>query len=99
VPYGTPGGVRPDLSSKGAGLSVDVKNHDVTTAQGRYRLVEDIVGQVEARSNNLPPGMRQGVIIDIRGRTVSDVLLQRMIDRIVSRSNGAIRSENVYVER
>jgi hypothetical protein len=99
VRYGTSGSVRPDLSNEGLALSVDVKNYDVASAKGRYRLVQDVIGQVESRSQNLPPGMRQGVVIDIRGQTISDKLLQRLVDRIVDKSNGAISPENIYVVR
>jgi filamentous hemagglutinin len=99
VPYGTPGSVRPDLVSENLKLSVDVKNYNVTTAQGRHRLVQDVIGQTGPRAANLPEGMRQGVIIDIRGQQVSDKLLNRMIDRIVKQSNGAIQPENIHVRR
>jgi LysM repeat protein len=99
VPYGTPGSVRPDLSSKLERLSVDVKNYEIATAKGRYRLVQDIVGQVESRTKNLPANMRQGIIIDIRGQTIRAELLERLLDRIVRRTNGVIRPENIFVAR
>jgi filamentous hemagglutinin len=99
VEYGTPGSVRPDYSSTGVRLSVDVKNYDVTTPQGRHRLVKDIVGQTGARTANLPEGMRQGVIIDMRGQTISDKLLNAMINRIVVKSGGAIQADNIVIQR
>jgi hypothetical protein len=99
VPYGTRGSVRPDYASELMELSVDVKNYAVETPQGRWRLVNDIVGQTSNRAANLPPGMRQGVVIDIRGQSVSDLLLQRMIDRIVKKSNGLIEPENIVIQR
>ena len=99
MPYGTRGSVRPDLSSGRFGLSVDVKNYDLASAKGRYRLVQDILGQVEARSKNLPAGMRQAITIDIRGQTVNPTLLQRVIDRIVIKSNGAVKAENIFVAK
>ncbi|GMU66697.1 MAG: hypothetical protein AMXMBFR36_29710 [Acidobacteriota bacterium] len=99
VSYGTRGSVRPDYASEQMMLSVDVKNYDLTTAKGRWRLVRDVVGQSESRARNLPEGMQQGVIIDIRGQQVNDVLLQRMLDRIVQKSDGLIHADNVVVQR
>jgi hypothetical protein len=99
VPYNTPGSVRPDLASESMKLSVDVKNYNVATPQGRYRLVTNILEQVEQRTQHLPQGMRQSVILDIRGQTVSEKLLEAMITRIVMKSNGAITAENVFVQR
>ena len=99
VPYGTKGSVRPDYASESIKLSVDVKDYGVTTPQGRWRLVKDVVGQTEARAANLPQGMRQGVIIDLRGQEVSDKLLQNMLDRIVKKSNGQIRPDDIVVRR
>ena len=91
--------MRPDLASKGLRLSVDVKNYRVTTPQGRYRLVQDVVRQAAARAANLPEGLRQGLVLDIRGQSISDTLLNSMIDRIVKQSNGAIQPENIHVRR
>jgi filamentous hemagglutinin len=71
----------------------------VGTAQGRYRLVQDILGQTGARAANLPEGMRQGVIIDLRGQQISDKLLKSMLGRIVEQSKGAIQPENIHVQR
>ena len=78
---------------------MDVKNYDVTTPQGRWRLVKDVVGQTSDRAANLPQGMRQGVVIDVRGQQVSDTLMERMLDRIVKKSNGTIQPENIEVVR
>ena len=99
VPYGTPGSVRPDLSHEGFKLSVDVKNYDVASAKGRYRLVQDVLAQATKRSPNLPPGMRQGIVIDIRGQTVSERLLDRLVDRIVKQSGGTIGPQNIFIQR
>ncbi len=99
VPYGTRGSVRPDLVSENLKLTVDVKNYNVATPQGRYNLVQDVIEQVPTRAANLPAGTRQGLILDIRGQTVSEKLLDAMIKRIVTKSNGAIPAENVVVLR
>ena len=99
VPYGTPDSVRPDMANESLKLSVEVKNYNVTTAQGRYRLVQDIVEQAKTRAGELPEGMRQGVTIDIRGQNVSDKLVERMVNRIVRRSDGLIEADNIVVRR
>ncbi len=99
VRYGTKGSVRPDYASERMRLSADVKRYDVNTAQGRWRLEKDIVSQVGDRARNLPEGMRQGLVIDIRGQQLSDKLLQRMINRIEEKSNGLIQSDNIVVRR
>ena len=99
VPYGTPGSVRPDLSHQAFKLSVDVKNYDVASAKGRYRLVQDVVAQATKRFPNLPAGMRQGIVIDIRGQTISERLLDRLVDRIVKQSGGTIEPQNIFIQR
>jgi RHS repeat-associated protein len=99
VPYGTPGSVRPDLTSEGMRLSVDVKNYDLATPQGRYRLVREVVRQTEARAVNLPKGMRQAVAIDVRGQQISEKLLNSMIERIIKQSNGLVQADNIHVRR
>jgi RHS repeat-associated protein len=96
VPYGTPGSVRPDLTSDAMNLSVDIKNYDLTTPGGRYNLVQNVVGQASSRSKHLPAGYHQGLILDVRGQDVNTRLLNAMVDRIVKKSGGAIRRENVY---
>jgi hypothetical protein len=49
-------------------------------------------------ATSLPEGMRQAVIIDIRGQEI-EKLLNRMVDRIVRQSNGLIQPENIHVRR
>ena len=81
------------------GEALDVEEPLHTTPQGRYRLVQDIIGQTGERAANLPQGMRQGVSIDMRGQVVNQKLLDRMIDRIVKQSNGLIQRENIHLQR
>ncbi|WP_176469796.1 hypothetical protein [Pseudomonas sp. Irchel 3A5] len=42
------------------------------------------------RAKDLPEGMQQQVVIDIRGQTVTDAQKNAVIKGIVQRSNGAI---------
>src|SRR5262249_17934610 len=77
VARGTAGSVRPDLAAVGGeslNLSVDVKNYNFSTKGGRSGAVRDILGQLPSRQTNLPPGMRQGIILDARGQVVSQAL-------------------------
>jgi hypothetical protein len=91
--------VRPDFVSEELNMSVDVKNYDLTSPQGRYRLVKDVVGQTASRELNLPPGMRQGVLIDARGQDVKQKLLDNMTKRIVSKSGGRITEDNISIRK
>jgi hypothetical protein len=96
VPYGTPGSVRPDLTSNAMRITVDVKNYNLATAQGRYNLVQTVVDRVTSRATHLPFGYRQGLILDVRGQTVSGRLLDAMVNRMMMKTGGSIRPENVY---
>ena len=55
VKYGTPNSSRPDFASEGYRLSVDTKDYNVSTPQGRHRLVEDIVEQTGPRAATYRP--------------------------------------------
>lgn len=63
---------------------------------GRSRLVRMVVDQANSRSTNLPSGYRQGLILDVRGQTVSSRLLNAMVNRIARKTGGAIRPENIH---
>lgn len=97
VPYGTKGSVRPDHHKPGS--SVEVKNYDVTTSQGRSSLVNNVSGQAGSRAANLPPGTKQSVVIDVRGQAVSDATLDDIAGRIVTRSGGVISRSDITFKR
>jgi len=97
VPYGTKGSSRPELY--GNGKSVEVKNYNVETAQGRDRLVRNVTNQVESRATNLPAGATQRIHIDVRGQNVSRSDLNTMIDRIVQKSDGSVRASDIEILR
>jgi RHS repeat-associated protein len=96
VPYGTPGSVRPDLTSDTLLITADVKNYNLSTPQGRYSLVQNVIDQAAVRATHLPSGYRQGLMIDVRGQTVKPRLLDAMADRIVKKTGGTVRRENIY---
>jgi hypothetical protein len=97
VPYGTAGSVRPDFYGQNAQMSVDVKNYDLQTAAGRSRLVRNVAEQARKRSANLPAGTRQGVLLDVRGQTVDQKVMEKLAGRIEAKSGGLVKRENVAV--
>jgi filamentous hemagglutinin len=92
VPYGTSGSVRPDYCL-GNVCSVEVKNYNITTNSNG--LVSNVSQQAIDRAANLPPGMTQTVVIDIRGQTVTTQQLDAIRLQIVQRSNGAVSPNNI----
>ncbi|AOP16108.1 hypothetical protein ETA57_15595 [Bacillus licheniformis] len=86
VPYGKKGSSRPDFYKKGH--SIEVKNYKITTPSGRSRLVNNVSKQVEKRLTDLPNNTKQTVIIDIRGQSVSEEIMDDLYDRIMKKTNG-----------
>ncbi|QVQ28286.1 hemagglutinin repeat-containing protein [Achromobacter deleyi] len=87
VPYGTPGSVRPDWCI-GSVCSVEVKNYNIATNE--QGLISNVSKQALQRAENLPQGMQQQVVIDIRGQVVTDAQKNAVIKGIVQKSNGAL---------
>ncbi|HHR8284181.1 TPA: hypothetical protein ACS9WW_004171 [Salmonella enterica subsp. enterica serovar Muenchen] len=87
VPYGTKDSVRPDWC-QGNICSIEVKNYNIATNQSK--LVKNISDQVIKRQTNLPQDMKQEVVIDIRGQTVTAQQQLAIRKGIVERTNGAI---------
>ena len=92
VPYGTKGGVRPDWC-QGNVCSVEVKNYNITTNQSG--LISNVSKQAIQRAENLPAGMRQEVVIDIRGQKVTSIQEDAIIKGIVQKSNGVIKPTDI----
>jgi hypothetical protein len=90
APHGSPGSVRPDNYSAKNKISVDVKNYDVTGAEGRGDLVDNVVTQAHERALHLPPGTRQSVVIDARGQAVSARVLDSLRRQILASAQGLI---------
>ncbi|MBF0846944.1 RHS repeat-associated core domain-containing protein [Streptococcus danieliae] len=70
VPYGTKGSVRPEYY--GNKHSIEVKNYNLESRNGKYNLVNNVIKQIEQRAQHLPLGSRQTIFVDIRGQNVSD---------------------------
>lgn len=88
VPYGTKGSVRPDYYKNG--YSVDIKNYNVESANGRSNLARNIEKQYYQRIQNLPAGTKQTVMIDIRGQSISDASMSALYDDIMRRTNNGV---------
>lgn len=96
VKYGTKGSSRPDFCV-GSSCSIEVKNYDIAT--NTPGLVSKVVEQAIQRQQNLPQGMTQRVIIDIRGQSMTDSQEAEIVKSIVLQSNGAVRPSNVQFKR
>jgi filamentous hemagglutinin len=92
VPNGTPGSVRPDFCI-GTACSIEVKNYNVATnADG---LISNVSQQAVDRAANLPKGMTQTVVIDVRGQMLSAQQADTIVKGIVQKSNGAISPTDI----
>lgn len=96
VKYGTKGSSRPDFCI-GTECSYEVKNYDI--ANNTPGLTNKVVEQAIQRQQNLPQGMVQEVIIDVRGQLVTPKQEAEIVKSIVSRSNGAIEPSNIQFKR
>ncbi len=89
VPYGTKGSVRPDWC-QGNVCSVEVKNYNIAT--NKNGLINNVAKQAIERQKNLPAGMKQRVVIDVRGQAITAKQKMQIVQGIVQKSNGAINS-------
>ncbi len=96
VPYGTSGSVRPDYCL-GNVCSVEVKNYKIATNSNG--LINNVSQQAIDRAANLPQGMTQTVVIDVRGQVVSAAQEDAVIRGIVQKSNGAISPTSISFKR
>jgi filamentous hemagglutinin len=97
VPYGTPGSVRPDFVADNGTASFEVKNYNIqTNASG---LINNVSQQAFQRAVNLPDGMVQQVVIDVRGQILTPQ--QELVIRqgIVQKSNGIISPNAIQFKR
>ncbi|MDU9407341.1 hypothetical protein RTH74_06995 [Pseudomonas sp. zfem001] len=92
VPYGTAGSVRPDWCI-GSVCSVEVKNYKIATNQ--QGLINNVSKQALQRAENLPQGMQQQVVIDIRGQVVTDAQKNAVIKGIVQKSKGTLTPTDI----
>jgi hypothetical protein len=88
VAYGAKDSVRPDFVTTDGAAAFEVKNYNIgTNSDG---LINKVSEQVIDRAANLPQGMVQQVVIDIRGQVVSQEAADTIVDGIVKKSGGLI---------
>ena len=85
VPYATRGSSRPDFYT--TGLSIEVKNYNVTNSSGRNSLINTVSNQVNKRITDLPSGTKQTIIIDVRGQQVTNDVLRQIRTSILEKCN------------
>ncbi|CAG9186329.1 hypothetical protein LMG32289_06376 [Cupriavidus pampae] len=88
VPYGTAGSVRPDFVAADGAASFEVKNYNIATNSSG--LINNVAQQAIQRASNLPAGMEQQVVIDVRGQAVTEAQKNLIVQGIVLKSNGVI---------
>ena len=93
VPYGTKDSVRPEYYKHGT--SVEVKNYNLQTSQGRNNLVRNVTKQAKKRGSELPKDTRQLVKIDVRGQNIPRETLSQVRNRIVKNSDKTLRQEDI----
>lgn len=93
VPYGTAGSVRPDFVSVDGTASFEVKNYNIATNSSG--LINNVAQQAIQRADNLPAGMQQQIIIDVRRQTVTVQQQIAIQQGIVQKSNGIISASSI----
>ncbi|WP_228999876.1 hypothetical protein [Photorhabdus aegyptia] len=96
VPYGTKGSVRPDWC-QGNVCSVEVKNYNIAT--NKNGLINNVAKQAIERQKNLPAGMEQRIVIDVRGQIVSAAQEDAIIRGVVQKSGGIIKPTDIQFKR
>lgn len=88
VPLNTPGATRPDVVVKNANgtvKAIEVKNYNLAQSSNRHTLYSELERQVASRMANLPAGSTQEIVLDVRGRGLSDELIDATITAIRNR--------------
>ena len=96
VPYGTKGSTRPDWCN-GNTCGIEDKNYNI--AANINGLINNVSKQALHRAENLPAGMQQRIIIDVRGQIVTPNQERTIIKGIVEKSNGVIAPTSIRFKR
>lgn len=63
-------------------------------------LINKVSEQAIARQVDLPQGMVQEVVIDVRGQILTDEIRRKILKDISSKSNGIIKASNIrFIEK
>ena len=75
--------------------SFEMKNYKL---QNYDRMADVIVKQMQQRKQNLPPTVtRQNIVIDARGQGITYSQEQKIIQKIVEKSNGTIKKSDITI--
>ena len=77
VPYGTPGGVRPDIVV--GKEAIEVKCYDLSHASNLYELRKTLTTEISQRVANLPDGMTQRIVLNVEGRGYTAEYVNKII--------------------
>lgn len=77
VPWGTPGGVRPDVVI--GNEAIEVKCYDLSHASNLYELRKTLTTEISQRVLNLPEGMTQRIVLNVEGRGYTAEHVERII--------------------
>lgn len=80
--------MRPDHIAVVASASFEAKNYNIATNSNG--LINDASQQAIERVKDLPAGMQQQIVIDIRGQTVTDQQKAAVIKGIVNKTGGLV---------
>ncbi|NUQ30409.1 MAG: hypothetical protein HOQ35_18090 [Acidobacteriaceae bacterium] len=83
-PNGRQGSTRPDGYLPEVGVVIEVKNYDLS--KGSSKLINNVVEQALRRQAELPEGLKQALVIDVRGQNVTEAQAQNIIDTINQRT-------------
>ena len=75
--------------------SFEMKNYKL---QNYDRMADVIVKQMQQRKQNLPPTVtRQNIVIDARGQGITYSQEQKIIQKIVEKSNETIKNSDITI--
>ena len=79
-----PGATKPDLvrDVNGKLEKKKKKNYNLNSKNSRKNLLKELDRQVTSRSNNLPDGSTQRIVLDVQGRNYNKKLLREVISNI-----------------
>lgn len=80
VPYGTPGGVRPDVVV--GNEAIEVKCYDLSHASNLFELRKTLTTEISQRVVNLPDSMTQRIVINVEGRGYTAEYVEKVINWI-----------------
>ena len=81
VPYGTACSQRPDFYNPELNKIIEVKNYNITTANGRGNLASNIAAQYNQRTN-LFVGADIQFKVDVYGQSYTDEMLDDLLSRV-----------------